>query len=88
MSSAEQEARRSIANKLFQENGNRRVEVNLAKTVRGFEPLFDPTVMNLLMNEDGQEVRRDMLVNLDTKRLFVFESPQTAPTLTMVLVLL
>ena len=68
MSSAEQETRRPIARELFEKSGNRRVEINLAKAIC-FEPLFNPTVMNFLLDRDGEEVRRNVLVNLDAKRL-------------------
>ena len=69
MSSAKQEARCPVANELFEKSGNRRVEVNLAITIRCFEPLFNPTVMNFLLDKDGKEVRRNVLVNFDAKRL-------------------
>jgi hypothetical protein len=78
LSSAEQKPRRSGANELFKKSGNRRVEVNLAKAVRCFESLFDPTVMNFLLDKDGQEIRRDVFVNLDTKRLSDSETTSTA----------
>ncbi|MGD0214916.1 MAG: hypothetical protein ABSB87_16945 [Terriglobales bacterium] len=69
MSSAEQVARCPVANELFEKSGYRRVEIYLAKAVRGLEPLFNPTVMNFLLDEDGKEVRRNVLVNLYAKRL-------------------
>jgi hypothetical protein len=65
----EQEARCSVANELFEESGDRRVEVNLATAICCFESLFDPTVMNFLLDKDGQKVLGDVLVNLDAKRL-------------------
>jgi hypothetical protein len=34
------------------------MEVNLATTICCFEPLFDPAVMNFLLNKDGQKVRK------------------------------
>ena len=55
MSSAEQKARCSVANELFEKSGNRRVEVNLAIAVRCLEPLFDPAVMNFLLDKDSQK---------------------------------
>jgi len=55
LSSAEHETRCSVANELFEESGNRRVEVNLAKAIRCFESLFNPAVMNFLLDKDGQE---------------------------------
>jgi hypothetical protein len=45
------------------------VKVSLTKAVRCLEPLFDPAVMDLLFDGDGQEVRRNVLVNLDAKSL-------------------
>jgi len=69
LSSAEQEARCPVANELFEKSGNRRVEINLAKAIRCFEPSFNPTVMNFLLDKDGQKVWGDVLVNLDAKRL-------------------
>jgi hypothetical protein len=58
-----------VANERFEKSGNRRVEVNLAKAICCLEPLFNPTVMNFLLDKHGEEVRRDVLVNLDAKRL-------------------
>ena len=69
MSSAEQEARCPVANELFEKSRNRRVKINLAKAIRCLEPLFNPTVMNFLLDKDGKEVRRNVLVNLNAKRL-------------------
>ena len=59
----------SVANEFFEKIGNRWVEVNLTKAIRCFEPLFKPTVMNFLLDKDGKEVRRNVLVNLYAKRL-------------------
>jgi hypothetical protein len=67
--SAEQKARFSVADELFEEGRNRGVNINLAKAIRCFESLFDPAVMNLLLDENGQKIARDVLVDLDAKRL-------------------
>jgi hypothetical protein len=74
--SAEQKARLSLADELFEEGRNRRVDINLTKAVRCFESLFDPAVMNFLLDENGQAIWRDVLVDLDAKRL---PYSQTAP---------
>jgi hypothetical protein len=67
VSSAEQEARCSVANEFFEKSGNRRVELQLAKAIHCLEPLFNPTVMNFLLDKDDKEVRGNVLVNLDAK---------------------
>jgi hypothetical protein len=73
LSSTEQEARYSFANELFEKSGDHRVEVNLTTAICCFEPLFDPAVMNFLLDKDGQKVRGDVLVNLDAERLTVLD---------------
>jgi hypothetical protein len=63
--SAEQKARFSVADELFEEGRNRRgVNINLAKAIRCFESLFDPAVMNLLLDENGQKIGRDVSQSL------------------------
>ena len=56
---------------------NRRVDINLTKALRCFESLFDPAVMNFLLGENGQTICRDVLVDLDAKRL---PYSQTSPS--------
>jgi hypothetical protein len=51
--SAEQKARLSLADELFEQGRNRRVDINLTKAIRCFESLFDPAVMNFLLDENG-----------------------------------
>jgi hypothetical protein len=75
--SAEQKARLSLADELFEEGRNRRVDINLTKAIRCFESLFDPAVMNFLLGENGQTIWRDVLVDLDAKRL---PYSQTSPS--------
>jgi hypothetical protein len=75
--SAEQKARLSVADELFEEGRNRRVDINLTKAIRCFESLFDSAVMNLLLDENGQKIWRDVLVDLDAKR---FPDSQTSRT--------
>jgi hypothetical protein len=67
--SAELEAGLSVANELLEKGGNRRVDVNLTKAIRCLETLFDPAVMNFLLEGDGQEICRDVFVDLNAKRL-------------------
>jgi hypothetical protein len=69
LSSTEQEGRCPVANELFEKSRNRRVEVNLAKAIRCLEPLLNPTVGNFLLDKDAKEVRRNVFVNLNAKRL-------------------
>jgi len=45
------------------------VDINLTKAICCFESLFDPAVMNFLLDENGQTIWRDVLVDLDAKRL-------------------
>jgi hypothetical protein len=57
-----------VADELLEQISNRWVKVNLAKTVRCLEPLFDSAVVNSLFDEDGQKIWRDVLVDLDAPR--------------------
>src|ERR1019366_10129882 len=67
--SAEEETHLSVANELLEESGNRRVKVNLTKAVLCLEPLLDLAVANFLLNVNGLEIGRDVLVDLDSKCL-------------------
>ncbi len=50
LSSTEEETSISVSNELFEKPGNRRVKIDLTKTVRRLEPLLDLAVTNLLLN--------------------------------------
>src|SRR5438132_10532233 len=68
-SSTKEKTSLSVANELLENRGNRWVKIDLAKAVRRLEPLLDFAVSNLLLNVEGQEVGRDVLIDLDTEHL-------------------
>jgi hypothetical protein len=55
--SAEQKARLLVADGLFEEGRNRRVDINLTKAILCFESLFDSAVMNLLLKHSNCDRR-------------------------------
>ena len=59
---AEQEPILAFPSKLLQHGGDRWMKVDLARSARCLEPLFDFAMTHLLLNADGQEVRGDVLV--------------------------
>jgi hypothetical protein len=69
LSGAEKETSLAVANELFEKAGDRRMKIDLTKAVRRFEPVLDLAVTNLLIDGEGQEVRRDVLIDLDAQHL-------------------
>ncbi len=55
----------AVANELFEQNGNRRVKINLTIGIRGFEPLFDLPATSLLFDAKCQEIGRNPLIDFD-----------------------
>jgi hypothetical protein len=53
----------------LEKRSNRRVQIDLTPAVRCLETLFDSAVMNFLRDGDGQEIVRDVFVDLYAKRL-------------------
>src|SRR5437762_14027347 len=69
LSSAEEETSFPITHEVSEHFCDTRVKINLTKTVGRLEPLLYPSMMNLLIEVEGYEIRRDVLIDLDTQRL-------------------
>src|ERR1035438_6696463 len=73
----EQEPALPISGKFLESSGDLRVKIDFPKCACGLEPLFDLAMACLLLDADRQEVRGDVLVNLQAKR---FPNPQASGT--------
>ena len=78
LSSTEKETSLAVANELLEKPGNRWVKIDLTKTVGRLEPLLDLAVTNLLFDVKGQEVGRDVFIDLDAQHLSDSQTRSTA----------
>jgi len=64
LSRAKEKSTLSLPNELLEHLSDARMKINLTKAIRGFQPLFDFPMMNFLLDVEGEETGRDVLISM------------------------